>query len=77
MNMLKTTVLMAALMGILIAIGGAVGGSTGALVMFVVSLGMNIFMYWNSADMCLKAYGGFGGKTGKTGRAADAACMYY
>jgi len=57
MNMLKTTVLMAALMGILIAIGGAVGGSTGALVMFVVSLGMNIFMYWNSADMCLKAYG--------------------
>ena len=48
---------MAALMGILIAIGGAVGGSTGALVMFVISLGMNIFMYWNSADMCLKAYG--------------------
>ncbi|HIX83032.1 MAG TPA: zinc metalloprotease HtpX [Candidatus Megamonas gallistercoris] len=57
MNTLKTTVLMAALMGILIAIGGAVGGSTGALVMFVISLGMNIFMYWNSADMCLKAYG--------------------
>lgn len=57
MNTLKTTVLMAALMGILIAIGGAVGGSTGALGMFVISLGMNIFMYWNSADMCLKAYG--------------------
>lgn len=57
MNTLKTTVLMAALMGILIAIGGAVGGTTGALVMFVISLGMNIFMYWNSADMCLRAYG--------------------
>ena len=46
MNTLKTTVLMAALMGILIAIGGAVGGTTGALLMFVISLGMNIFMYW-------------------------------
>ena len=57
MNTLKTTVLMAALMGILIAIGGAVGGTTGALLMFVISLGMNIFMYWNSADMCLRAYG--------------------
>lgn len=57
MNILKTTILMAALMGILIAIGGAVGGSTGAIVMFVFSLGMNMYMYWNSADMCLKAYG--------------------
>lgn len=56
MNTLKTTILMAALMGILIAIGGAVGGTTGALVMFVISLGMNIYMYWNSADMCLRAY---------------------
>ena len=57
MNTLKTTVLMAALMGIMIAIGGAVGGSTGALVMCAISLGVNIYMYWNSADSCLRAYG--------------------
>ena len=56
MNTLKTTILMAALMGVLIAIGGAVGGKTGAFVMFIISLGMNMFMYWNSADMCLRAY---------------------
>lgn len=56
MNALKTTVLMAALMGIMVAIGAAVGGRTGALVMFVISLVMNIGSYWCSADLCLKAY---------------------
>lgn len=56
MNTLKTTILMAALMGVLIAIGGAIGGKAGAFAMFIISLGMNMFMYWNSADMCLRAY---------------------
>lgn len=56
MNTLKTTILMAALMGVLIAIGGAIGGKTGAFAMFIISLGMNMYMYWNSADMCLRAY---------------------
>lgn len=56
MNMLKTTLLMAALTGILIAIGGAIGGSTGAVVMFVISLGLNFYTYWNSDTMCLRAY---------------------
>lgn len=56
MNMLKTTLLMAALTGILIAIGGAIGGATGAVVMFVISLGINFYTYWNSDTMCLKAY---------------------
>ena len=54
MNMLKTTLLMAALTGILIAIGGAIGGST--VVMFVISLGLNFYTYWNSDTMCLRAY---------------------
>lgn len=47
---------MAAMMALLIAIGGAIGGAKGAIVMFVISLGINLFTYWNSADMCLKAY---------------------
>ena len=47
---------MAALTGILIAIGGAIGGSTGAVVMFVISLGLNFYTYWNSDTMCLRAY---------------------
>lgn len=56
MNMLKTTLLMAMLTGILIAIGGAVAGSTGALIMLVISLGMNFYAYWNSDSICLRAY---------------------
>ena len=56
MNMLKTTLLMATLTGILIAIGGAVAGSTGALIMLVISLGMNFYAYWNSDSICLRAY---------------------
>ena len=56
MNMLKTTLLMATLTGILIAIGGAVAGSTGALIMLVISLGMNFYAYWNSDSICLRVY---------------------
>ena len=56
MNMLKTTLLMATLTGILIAIGGAVAGSTGALIMLMISLGMNFYAYWNSDSICLRAY---------------------
>ena len=47
---------MATLTGILIAIGGAVAGSTGALIMLVISLGMNFYAYWNSDSICLRAY---------------------
>ena len=56
MNMLKTTLLMATLTGILIAIGGAVAGSTGALIMLMISLGMNFYAYWNSDSIFLRAY---------------------
>ena len=48
MNTLKTTVLMALLMGIMIAIGSAFGGRHGAMLMLVISLGMNFFTYWFS-----------------------------
>lgn len=47
---------MATLTGILIAIGGAVAGSTGALIMLMISLGMNFYAYWNSDSICLRAY---------------------
>ena len=57
MNTLKTTVLMALLMGIMIAVGGAFGGNQGAFLMLVISLGMNFFTYWFSDTMILKVYG--------------------
>ena len=57
MNTLKTTVLMALLMGIMIAIGSAFGGRHGAMLMLLISLGMNFFTYWFSDTMVLKMYG--------------------
>ena len=56
MNIFKTTILMALLTGLMVAIGGAINGSTGAMIMLVISLGMNFFSYWFSDSMVLKMY---------------------
>ena len=57
MNTIKTTMLMALLMGILIAVGGAFAGRSGAIIMLVISLLMNFITYWFSDSMVLSAYG--------------------
>ena len=57
MNTLKTTVLMALLMGILIAVGGAFAGRSGAMIMLLLSLAMNFGTYWFSDTIVLKTYG--------------------
>jgi heat shock protein HtpX len=54
---IKLFVLMAAMTAIFMAIGGAVGGQSGAILALVLAGGMNLFMYWNSASMVLRAYG--------------------
>lgn len=56
MNTLKTTVLMALLMGIMIAVGGAFGGRGGAMLMLIFSLGFNFVTYWFSDTIVLKTY---------------------
>lgn len=56
MNIFKTVILMALLSGIMIAVGGAIGGNYGALLMLVISLGMNFFSYWFSDSIVLKSY---------------------
>ena len=56
MNTLKTTVLMALLMGIMIAVGGAFGGRGGAMLMLIFSLGVNFVTYWFSDTIVLKTY---------------------
>ena len=56
MNIFKTALLMALLSGIMVAVGHWFGGSTGALIMLVISLGMNFFSYWYSDTMVLKMY---------------------
>ena len=48
---------MALLTGIMVAVGGSFGGTSGATVMLLISLGMNLFSYWFSAPMVLRAYG--------------------
>lgn len=57
MNIFKTFVLMALLTGLMVAIGGQIGGSTGAMIMLVISIGMNFFSYWFSDSIVLKSYG--------------------
>jgi heat shock protein HtpX len=52
----KVFVLMAGLTALFVAVGGAVAGQGGAVLAFVIALGMNLFAYFNSAKMVLKAY---------------------
>lgn len=57
MSNVKVFVLMAGMTALFMAIGGAVGGQTGAVMALVFAGAMNLFMYWNSGSMVLKAYG--------------------
>lgn len=56
MNIFKTFVLMALMTGLMVAIGGAIGGHSFALIMLVISIGMNFFSYWFSDSIVLKMY---------------------
>ncbi len=57
MSQIKIFVLMAAMTAVFMGIGGAVGGQSGAILALLLAGGMNLFMYWNSASMVLRAYG--------------------
>lgn len=56
MNTIKTAMLMALLGAIMVAVGGAFGGHNGAMIMLIVTLGVNFFSYWYSDTMVLKMY---------------------
>lgn len=56
MNGLKTAILLALMTAILMVIGNYVGGTDGLIIMFIISMGMNLFSYWNSDKLVLKAY---------------------
>ena len=55
-NWLKTTILMAAIVALFGAIGLMLGGATGMLLALAVAVAMNVWAYWNSADMVLRMY---------------------
>lgn len=56
MNRVKLVMLLTLLSLILMAIGGVVGGQNGAMAMFLISLAINFYTYWNSDKMALRAY---------------------
>lgn len=53
----KTTILMAAMIGLFMAVGYFVGGQQGALMALVFASIMNIGMYWFSGSLVLKMQG--------------------
>ena len=56
MNRVKSVMLLTLLSLILMAIGGVVGGQNGEMTMFLISLAINFYTYWNSDKMALRAY---------------------
>ena len=56
MNRVKSVMLLTLLSLILMAIGGDEGGQNGALTMFLITLAINFYTYWNSDKMALRAY---------------------
>ena len=56
MNMLKTTMLLAALTALFMALGYTLGGSGGAIISLLVAAGMNLFTYWNADKIVLKMH---------------------
>jgi heat shock protein HtpX len=57
MNLLRTGLLMAALMGLFLVVGYLVGGQAGMVIAFLFAAATNLFAYWNSDKMVLKLYG--------------------
>ncbi len=56
MNIFKTMLLMALLTGLMVAVGGAIDDTNGAMIMLVISIGMNFASYWFSDSIVLKSY---------------------
>lgn len=56
MNMLKTTMLLAALTALFMALGFTLGGRGGAILALVVAAGMNLFTFWNADKVVLKMH---------------------
>ena len=56
-NGLRTFLLLAGMTAFFMAIGYLLGGPAGAMLALVVAAGMNLFAWWNSADMVLRMHG--------------------
>ncbi len=56
MNMMKTTMLLAALTALFMVLGYSLGGSGGAIFALIIAAGMNLFTYWNADKIVLKMH---------------------
>jgi heat shock protein HtpX len=54
-NGLKTAVLLGAMSALILVIGRLIAGSTGLLIALVIALGINLYSYWNSDKLALRA----------------------
>jgi heat shock protein HtpX len=57
MNTLRTGILLAGLTALLLAFGYLLGRETGLLIALIVSVGMNVFTYWNGDKLVLSMHG--------------------
>ena len=57
MNMMKTSMLLAALTALFMALGYMFGGMGGAIIALVIAAGMNLFTYWNADKLVLSMLG--------------------
>ena len=56
MNWMRTMLLLAALTALFMALGYVLGGQAGAIVAFLIALGMNLFTYWNADKIVLRMH---------------------
>jgi heat shock protein HtpX len=57
MGYFRTMLLLAAMTALLTGVGFLVGGQSGAMLAFIVALGMNAFSWWNSDKLALRMHG--------------------
>lgn len=56
MNYMRTALLLAAMTALFGVMGLLIGGATGMMMALVVAAGMNLFSYWNSDKLALRAH---------------------
>jgi len=54
-NGLKTAFLLGGMSALILLVGGLVAGKSGLIIALVISLGINLYSYWNSEKMALRA----------------------
>ena len=68
-NTLRTFFLLAGMTALFMGIGYLIGGPGGAMLALVIAGGMNLFAWWNSADMVLRMHGAREIRPGETAEA--------